>query len=382
MPLSGNRRRLLDRSLLSTTSELIKLTRKHLKNYLGEALSLSIASVSLTSSASEYTTSYLMEDLQGQVYFYPNAVLPTQAALDFLVQQAFYGVALDEYLTLLHDNAESPVLQKTLYAEVVAEDEIVDPQPKTVGFFGNFQWTTPWIIICAAGGAAILAISILCLLFCKARMTRQNGQDILEKQLSGETPTTHPEGLEGFDDDIHSDAISDVESDATSVYSYKHQDDGSVSLAPSFLHAITERTALGAFYGGESDDDSLQTPSVLWNQVEQQEAHVYDPPLRPKSVIVTPKDREKSRVFQSSVQHPKVESDDDAVDVLDQSWAYDAAYDGASANGESVVNYLTDDEDITRNEFSHVWDDEIKKADVTTFPDGDISFEESVYSNV
>lgn len=349
-----------------------------MKAYLGEALSLSIASVSLISLSSEYSSSYITEDLQGRVYFNREAVLPTPAALDFLVQQAFTGIALDEFLTLLQNDAESSVLQKTLYAEVVSEDEVVDTQPKSVSFFGDFQWTTPWIVICAAGGAAILALLILSLLLCKARCARRDGQDQLEKQNSGETPTTHPEYQHGFYDEANSDMQSDIESDGTSVYSYKHQDDASMSLAPSILHAITERSALGAFYGGESDDDSLQTPSVMWNQVEKQDTHVYDPPSRPMSVIVRSKEIEKTRLSQSaSAQKAKAEPDDDA-----QSWAYDAAYDGASAagDGESVAMYLTDDEDAVRNEFSHVWDDEIKKADVTTFPDGDISFEESVYS--
>ena len=380
MPLSGNRRRLLDRTLLSTSDELIKLTEKHLKTYLGEALSVPIASVALISVASEYTSSYITEHLDGHVSFSTNSVLPTEAALDFLVQQAFYGAALDEYLTMLQDDAESPLLQKTLYAEVVAEDAEEDTQPKTVSFFGNFQWTTPWIIICSAGGAALLAIVILSLLFCKARMVRRSRQDNLEKQNSADTPTTHPEHQERFDDDVDSDIHSDVGSDATSVYSYKQQDDTSVSLAPSFLHAITERTALGAFYGGESDDDSLQTPSVLWNEIEQQEAHVYEPPSRPKSIIVAPRDRVKSRVSQSAARQPKVEPADDAGSYAE--WANDAGSDASSVNGESVVMYLTDDEDVVRSEFAHVWDDEIKKADVTTFPDGDISFEESVYSNV
>ncbi len=382
LPLSNNLRRLSDRSTLSTSDQLIKLTEKHLTGYLGEALSLSIASVSLISVASEYSSSYLVEDLQGRVYFYRNSVLPTPATLDFLVQQAFLGLALDEFLTLLQNNAESSVLQKTLYAEVVTEDDVLDTQPKSVSFFGDFQWTTPWIVICAAGGAAILALFILSLLLCKARCARRDAQDHLEKQNSGETPTTHPEYHHGFDDEANSDVQSDIESDGTSVYSYKHQDDASMSIAPSILHAITERSALGAFYGAESDDDSLQTPSILWNHGGQQDTHVYEPPIRPKSVIVRPNEKEKTRLFQSaSVQKAMAKPDDDA-----RSWAYDAAYDGTSAagdgslNGDSVVMYLTDDEDAVRNEFSHVWDDETKKADVTTFPDGDISFEESVYS--
>lgn len=390
MPITRNRRRVASRYVVTYSDELIQLTQKHLRNYLQDSLGISIASVSLKTVASEYSTSSLVADLEGQVYFIEDSILPTQPTLDFLVKQAFYGTALDEFLRLLQDEAKSSLLQNTVYAQVSVEgDETTTSQaPKQANFFGNFQWTTPWIIIVTAGGLAVIAIFILGLVWYKTKSRRQAssslGQDdLLVKQNSGETPTTHPDQPEMFEDD---ELESELGSDGTSVYSYKQQDDASISLAPSFLHAITERSALGAFYAGGSDDDSLQTPSLLWNQPGVAEQPGSDQP-RPKSVILLPSEDQKTKstfTISALKQHDQQPESEDENASYAQSWTYEGASalgDESVAGDSAPVMYLTDDDEGPQNEFSHLWDDEEKKEDITSFPDGDISFEEDVYSN-
>jgi hypothetical protein len=110
-----------------------------------------------------------------------------------------------------------------------------------------------------------------------------------------------------------------------SVYSYKQQDDASISLAPSFLHAVTERSALGAFYGGGSDDDSLQTPSLLWNRPGGADQPATDLP-RPKSVILLPSEDQKTKsAFTVSAlkQHDHQPESEDENASYAQSWAYE-----------------------------------------------------------
>lgn len=366
---------MVDRGLLTSSDELMLLTEMHLQTYLEDSLGLAISTVTLDSVASEYATTHLLEVLEGRVYFTENTVMPTQGTLDFLVRQAFVGLALDDYLRLLQDEAESPLLKSTIYAEVVVEVE--EPEEDSSD---GFEWTLPLIVIVAGGGAAMLSVCILAYLLCTAKSRRQFAG--LTKQGSSDTPATHSGPPEVFEDDSQ----SDVESDATSVYSYKQHDDSSVSLAPSFMHAITERSALGGFYA-ESDDDSLKTPSLLWNQEGQATNPTKHQP-RPKSVVVGPTRGDEIHSYNDAIRRQQRQYGQEEYgqeDYADQSWADGG---GASMGGEeslgggaNSVLYLTDDEEpIKRKDFSHLWDEEEKKEDMNSYPAGELSFEDDIYS--
>jgi hypothetical protein len=118
-------------------------------------------------------------------------------------------------------------------------------------------------------------------------------QKSLNQVNSQDTPQTKADRFD--EEDAPPD---DSASDNTSIYSYKVQDDTSVSLAPSFLHAITERSALGAFY----DDDSMNAPSYLWNAEEDIVPKDSAPPSTPESVSFIPRDDDEIHAFQSSLR--------------------------------------------------------------------------------
>jgi len=256
-------------------AELLKFTSSHLHDYLEQALGLGIGAVkSLESVASEQGNTFWMEDIEGGVvYFNGNTAAPTENQLDILVKNAFLGVALDDFIAELQEKAFSPLLQSTLYAEVNVEarnyNNLNNNQQGGNGS-GNREsnqnsiWSTGSIMVVAAAGVACLSMVTLVMLLCTARgKARRNfllatknsalsssfsstsdlQDEIGSKHITVRQPTKRPTG-------------SDYDSDNTSVYSYKQYDaDDSVSLAPSFLHAINERTALGEYY---NIDDSFE----------------------------------------------------------------------------------------------------------------------------
>lgn len=66
----------------------------------------------------------LLEDVQGgRIYFGTGSVVPTTATLDMLVQNAFIGVALDNFMSVLQTQAESSLLQLTIYVQVIVNDD-------------------------------------------------------------------------------------------------------------------------------------------------------------------------------------------------------------------------------------------------------------------
>jgi hypothetical protein len=380
-------RRLSSQHLESGTDELISLTESHLKTYIQDALSINVVEVLLKSLSVESSKSYLMEQFEGRIYFEEKYILPTQSSLDFLVEQAFNGDAVGAFLLLLQNSAKSPPLQNAIFANIEFDNENVAEAPLEKTFFGDFEWTTPWIVIVAAGCISLLACLLIVILICKANVRNSYPSPDAEKKTLAGTPRTHADdSFVGFEDS----AVSDIESDTHSVYSYKHQDDASISLAPSLLHAIHERAALGSFYAG-SDDDSMQSPSVFWNQ-KGASVDEKNNALRPKSVIVisslgiktdstadNPNEGNNPSTETSSILSDK--SCEKSHVVEDDPSAVDSVPEEESVAGYSEILNMTDDDMVKRKDFSHVWDNEVQKLDVTSFPDGDLSFEDDVISN-
>jgi hypothetical protein len=308
------------------TPELVSITETHLQQYLQDALGLDILAVDLTSFATEYTSTYILEEMDnGRVYFPQGSVVPTTSTLDLLVRNAFVGLALDEYISTLQNTALSPILKSAIYAELVV-DGATPPngaQQQQGNSDGGFEWTTPWIIIVAGGGAAVLAVCCLAFLLFSAKCQRRDTRgDVLAKVASNDTPLSfNDDGMELFRNEGDDDASGSYCSDGTSVYSYKQHDDSSVSLAPSFLHAINERSALGAFY--DTDDDSLKAPSVLWQEQAAAQSEQRSPAVssrRPDSVVISPKNGDEYNSFHAGLRREN-ELDNDSVD--DQSWMKD-----------------------------------------------------------
>lgn len=395
-----------------------------MQTYLQDALGLDILAISLPSMASAYTSDgSLLEDVQGgRVYFGTGSVVPTTATLDTLAQNAFTGAALDDFLRVLQTQAESSLLRSTIYVQVIVND--ADASSKlnsaTRSVNGNndnnsvaFEWTLPWIVIVVGGSAAAIAVSVLAYLLFSAKARRRakhfSLRDLdLAKAASNDTPLTATGGgsHEEFRDNDDDEDCSD--SDGTSIYSYKQHDDSSVSLAPSFLHAINERSALGAFY----DTDEEKSPHAgLWrdgaNSSPAYEA--LQNAKRPDSIVITPPmldDDGNDNYLQAALQQREsnhhYQDDSNILDIsVDQgddgelaSWmggsvsqAGDASFGGASHTPNASL-YVDDDEeersalhkmnnlsDTAANQpnnvshnganFSNLWsDDEEKKDDL------------------
>jgi hypothetical protein len=369
--LKRNLRRALEIQERSLSEELILLTERHLKVYLENSLSIDIVAVKLMSLRSEYTSSYLIEDITGKIYFSNNDVLPTISALNFLVQQAFHGSSLDTFLALLQADSASSTLRNALYVEIV----LVDTNPASPAkntFFGDFKWTTPWIVIAAATGIAIFATSFLCFFLLKARSQKEVETSGFKRKIA-DTPKTLVMQNQ-FVDDKNSDVQSEQSSDLASVFSYKQQDDTSVSLAPSFLHALSERSALGAFFGTESDDDSMKTPTSFIHQGVYEDDKNSQQQKKPRSVSV-PTSKFNINIVSQKCRGGYREKDSENESV--QSSTFEEAYDASSYAGDTTVGDETTTACVKSKrgqEFSYLWDDDsLQKADGPTFVDLDYS---------
>jgi hypothetical protein len=367
--LKRNLRRVLQSEQVSLSDELILLTGRHLKAYFGNALSIEIVAVMLTSLHSDYSSSYLIEDIGGTVYFAENDVLPTVSALNFLVEQAFHGSSLDDFLAILQETSGSSALRNALYAEIVLDDTVL-ALPAKKSFFGDFKWTTPWIVIAAATGVALFATLFLILFLLKARSQRVMKVSGTKCKTSG-TPRTQILKND-FVEDLNSDDRSAQASDLTSVFSYRQQDD-IVSLAPSFQHAFSDRSALGAFYGTESDDDSIKTPTSLISQGMSEDDYSFHQEKKSRPVK-GPKSNCKISTVSQKYRGISRERNNENESV--QSSTFDEAYDASSDAGDTTV----DDESSAAcfksksgQEFSHLWDDDSQKLEGPTFVDLDQS---------
>lgn len=188
--------------------------------------------------------------MTGVIYYSPEDVVPTSQTLDLLVQSAFVGKALDDYVSLLQDEAKDPILKSTLYAEIVVDPtrEVDDGEKPLDDTTGAKFWTKGFITVIAAAGVACFSMIVLTFLLCSAR-ARARRKFLLATQKSNSTTSNSSE-----DDDQQrqpSQPPVNYDSDGTSVYSYvQHDQEDDISFAPSFLHAMNERSALGDYYDG------------------------------------------------------------------------------------------------------------------------------------
>jgi len=303
--------------------ELLSYTALHLHAYMEQALGLEVFAVtSLESVVSEQGDTYWMEDIEGGVvHFDQNTAAPAGNALDILVQNAFLGMALDSFIAELQEKAISPLLQSTLYAEVVVESRLSEDFYKrekdnsNINLNKNGIWSTGFIMVVSAAGIACTSMVTLLVLLCTARdksrkkfLSLSKGsmlsssfsssselQEETESSINERQPTQRVTGL-------------DYDSDSTSIYSYKQHDaDDSVSLAPSFLHAINERTALGEYYNTDNSFDHQFNPDNI------------DPSTPIHSSILVPNHENEKLQFKKLQQKVEQQQDNYIGNIEDES---------------------------------------------------------------
>ena len=224
---------------------------------MSEALSLELIGVVLAITFTEsLTDSVTTARFDGAVYFKEHDVTPTPTTIKVLTNAAFTGTSLRELEIAFANNEDlASVTKIKLEDESFVLSNILNRDTQSASDGGISTSMYVFIGGIGAGTAAIAFFAYL--LVTNRKRSRQSPDDIPKNDTALSSPRT-------LDPEHGQTDFPDNESDMTSVYSYI-KDEGSVSIAPSYLYALNEQSGIDDSY-----DDSLAPP--LWESSDNSPA--------------------------------------------------------------------------------------------------------------
>ena len=180
----------------------------------------------------------------GTVYFKEEDKLPSNQTINLLTDQAFKGAALNELVIAFSNNDQLTDIKKVkLEGDANVLTTIVDNSKNSGGGL-----SVGLMVIIGGIGVGTVAVAIFTYLLISNR--KESQAEIVKTDTALSSPRTiDPESGQDFHDN---------QSDMTSVYSYI-KDEGSVSIAPSYMYALNERSIVN-----DSDDDDAFLTSPAW----------------------------------------------------------------------------------------------------------------------
>ena len=183
----------------------------------------------------------------GIVYFKEEDKLPSNQTVDLLTDQAFKGAALNQLVIAFSNNDQLTDIKKVkLEGDSNALTNILNNNDKNSG--GGSGLSLSMMMIIGGIGIGTVAVAIFSYLLISNKKGSQ--AEIVKNDTALSSPRSiDPENGQDFHDN---------QSDMTSVYSYI-KDEGSVSIAPSYMYALNERSIVN-----DSDDDDAFLTSPAW----------------------------------------------------------------------------------------------------------------------
>lgn len=183
----------------------------------------------------------------GAVYFKENDSTPSLDTIKVLTNAAFTGTSLRELEIAFANNEDLATVTK-----IKLEDESVlltNILNRDSGSNNDGDNTSMYAIIGGIGAGALAIASFLYLLVTNRKQSHPLPHDIPKNDTALSSPRT-------IDPEQGQTDFPENASDISSVYSYV-KDEGSVSIAPSYLYSLNDQSVLDDSY-----DDSLAPP--LW----------------------------------------------------------------------------------------------------------------------
>jgi hypothetical protein len=247
------RTRMLRRQLQTDINQdaILEELQDHIKTYLSESLSMELLAVVLTInysvSVSEKAT---LSRFDGSVYFREDEVRPSASTVDLLTNAAFKGPSLDALMTSFNNNPQlAYIKQIKLEDEAAVVSSILANKNSKSDSAGGLT-STMMIVYCGIG-AGVLCIAFLSSFLFVNRKRADPRADPHADLVKNNTELTSPRSA----DPENGQDFPDSQSDSSSVYSYI-KDEGSVSIAPSYMYALNEQS-----FDNSEDDESLLTPT-------------------------------------------------------------------------------------------------------------------------